>query len=302
MPKISVIMPVYNTIEEYLRIAIESILEQTYTDLELIIVNDGSINNAEDVILSYKDERIRYFKQDNKGVSSARNFGIDQAKGEYVAIADSDDIYDAQRLEKQYIYLSENKEISFLGTSMRINSKQKVIMPKHVCIFDFLSDCNVINATVMFRKTDFDKYNLRYDESLICAEDYDLFARALKVLKGENLEDILFDYRVYDSNTSSSKKRERIISSFLVQDKILNYLTEDKKLQRKLLDLSYTKKRKGKNCFNQIFSIRNLYKNWNKYKLFTILGLEFSVKICSYKKNEDKGRYNAKNFSNNAGL
>lgn len=287
MPKISVIMPVYNTIEEYLRKAIESILEQTYADLELIIVNDGSINNAEDVILSYKDERIRYFKQDNKGVSSARNFGIDQAKGEYVAIADSDDIYDAQRLEKQYIYLSKNKELSFLGTSMRINSKQKVIMQKHVCIFDFLSDCNVINATVMFRKTDFDKYNLRYDESLICAEDYDLFARALKVLKGENLEDILFDYRVYDSNTSSSKKRERIISSFLVQDKILNYLTEDKKLQRKLLDLSYTKKRKGKNCFNQIFSIRNLYKNWNKYKLFTILGLEFSFKIYSYKKNED---------------
>ncbi len=287
MPKISVIMPVYNTIEEYLRKAIESILEQTYADLELIIVNDGSINNAEDVILSYKDERIRYFKQDNKGVSSARNFGIDQAKGEYVAIADSDDIYDAQRLEKQYIYLSENKELSFLGTSMRINSKQKVIMQKHVCIFDFLSDCNVINATVMFRKTDFDKYNLRYDESLICAEDYDLFARALKVLKGENLEDILFDYRVYASNTSSSKKRERIISSFLVQDKILNYLTEDKKLQRKLLDLSYTKKRKGKNCFNQIFSIRNLYKNWNKYKLFTILGLEFSFKIYSYKKNED---------------
>ena len=66
---VSVIMPVYNTKEEYLRSAIESILNQTFTDFELIIVNDGSTNNVEDVVLSYKDERIKYFKQENTEVS-----------------------------------------------------------------------------------------------------------------------------------------------------------------------------------------------------------------------------------------
>ena len=108
-------MPVYNTKEEYLREAIESILNQTFTDFEFIIVNDGSTNNAEDVILSYKDERIVYIKQENQGVSIASNNGWNKAKGEYIARMDSDDVSFPDRLEKQIQFLEDNPEYSLVG-------------------------------------------------------------------------------------------------------------------------------------------------------------------------------------------
>ena len=88
---LSVLMPVYNTKEVYLRASIESILNQTFTDFELIIVNDGSTNNAEEVILSYKDDRIKYFKQENQGIVGALNNAWAKASGKYIARMDSDD-------------------------------------------------------------------------------------------------------------------------------------------------------------------------------------------------------------------
>lgn len=90
-PHISVIMPVYNTAEEYLKISIESVLEQSYGNFELIIVDDGSTNNAKEVISSYKDERIKYVYQENSGQSSARNKGLKLARGKYIFFIDSDD-------------------------------------------------------------------------------------------------------------------------------------------------------------------------------------------------------------------
>ena len=113
--KISVLMPVYNTKEEFLRTAIESILNQTYSNFEFIIINDGSTNNAEDVILSYKDERIVYLKQENKGIVSALNNGWDKASGEYIARMDSDDISLSERFEKQIEFLENNSEYSLVG-------------------------------------------------------------------------------------------------------------------------------------------------------------------------------------------
>ena len=104
---ISVLMPVYNTKEEFLRTAIESILNQTFSNFEFIIINDGSTNNAEDVILSYKDDRIIYLKQENQGIVAALNNGWDRAKGEYIARMDSDDISFPDRFEKQIEYLEK---------------------------------------------------------------------------------------------------------------------------------------------------------------------------------------------------
>lgn len=98
---ISVLLPVYNTKEEYLRECIESILNQTFSNFELLILNDGSTNNVEDVILSYKDSRIKYYKQENLGITSARNKLLTLAKGKYIAIADHDDISTPDRLEKR---------------------------------------------------------------------------------------------------------------------------------------------------------------------------------------------------------
>ena len=284
-PKISVIMPVYNTKEEYLREAIESILNQTYADFEFVIVNDGSTNNAEEVILSYKDDRIVYLKQENQGIVGALNNAWDKSRGEYIARMDSDDISFPDRFEKQVKFLEENSEYSLVGGQARIlGTDKKITCPADVRLLDLLADCQFVHPVIMFRKADFEKYGLRYKEDAKYAEDYLLYARAIKYLKMPNLKDVLIDYRVYPENSSSKNRDIRLRSSFLVQDLILDYMSNDEKIRNEILNIAYKKKSKTNSIIDKIFSIRNLYKNWAKYKMFTILGLEFFVKVKEYYK------------------
>ena len=118
MKKISVLMPAYNA-EKYIGEAIESILNQTYKDFEFIIINDGSIDRTEDIILSYDDPRIIYLKnKENSGIVASLNNGLKQAKGQYVARMDADDISLPTRFEKQLQYMESNQHIFVLGTSL----------------------------------------------------------------------------------------------------------------------------------------------------------------------------------------
>lgn len=284
--KISVLMPVYNTKEEFLRTAIESILNQTYSNFEFIIINDGSTNNAEDVILSYKDERIVYLKQENKGIVSALNNGWDKASGEYIARMDSDDISLSERFEKQIEFLENNSEYSLVGSYAEIIDSNYIIKkPKDILVMDLLADCTFIHPTIMFRKNDFDKYNLRYTNDAPYAEDYLLYVKALRYLKLTNLEEALIKYRVYAENSSSRNRETRVKSSFIVQDLILDYISKDERIRNILLDIAYKQKNKTNNIWERLFSLKNLYKNWVKYKLITILGGEFYLKSKTYVKN-----------------
>lgn len=105
-PKISVIVPVYNT-EKYLHRCIDSILAQTFTDFELLLIDDGSKDNSGTICDEYaaKDSRVRVFHKENGGVSSARNLGLDNAKGEWISFVDSDDYTDSYFLENFELYI-----------------------------------------------------------------------------------------------------------------------------------------------------------------------------------------------------
>ncbi len=281
---ISVLMPVYNTKEEYLRASIESILNQTFTDFEFIIVNDGSTNNAEEVILSYKDNRIKYVKQENQGIVGALNNAWSKASGKYIARMDSDDIAYPERFAKQIKFLEENPEYSLVGSWAKIIPSKNIIkLPQDIKIMDLLADCMFIHPSIMFNKADFEKFNLQYETGFEYAEDYCLYANAVKHLKMTNLQEVLLDYRVYPENSSSKNRNVRIRSSFKVQDLILENLSNDKNLQEKILDLAYLKKRKKNKFTESIFSIKNLYKNWTKYKLVTVFGIEILFKTGEYK-------------------
>lgn len=281
---ISVLMPVYNTKEEYLRASIESILNQTFTDFEFIIVNDGSTNNAEEVILSYKDNRIKYVKQENQGIVGALNNAWSKASGKYIARMDSDDIAYPERFAKQVNFLEENPEYSLVGSWAKIIPSNNVIkLPQDIKVMDLLADCMFIHPSIMFNKADFEKFNLQYETGFEYAEDYCLYANAVKYLKITNLQEVLLDYRVYPENSSSKNRNVRIRSSFKVQDLILENLSNDKNLQEKILDLAYLKKRKKNKFTESIFSIKNLYKNWTKYKLVTVFGIEILFKAGEYK-------------------
>lgn len=105
-PLVSVVMPVYNG-SNYIREAVDSVLAQTYKNIEVIIVNDGSVDNSEEIIKSYKDTRIRYFKKENGGVATALNLAIKNMKGEYFSWLSHDDVYYPDKIEKQIEALSK---------------------------------------------------------------------------------------------------------------------------------------------------------------------------------------------------
>lgn len=280
---ISVLMPVYNTKEVYLRASIESILNQTFKDFEFIIVNDGSTNNVEEVILSYKDDRIKYFKQENQGIVGALNNAWAKASGKYIARMDSDDIAYPERFAKQVKFLEENPEYSLVGSWAKIIPSNNVIkLPQDIKVMDLLADCMFIHPSIMFNKADFEKFNLQYETGFEYAEDYCMYARAVKYLKMTNLQEVLLDYRVYPENSSSKNRDIRIKSSFKVQDLILENLSNDKELQERILDIAYRKKNKVGRLQEKIFSIKNLYKNWTKYKLVTVLGVEILIKVGDF--------------------
>ena len=269
--KISVVMPVYNAKEEYLREAIESILNQTYTDFEFIIVNDGSTNNSEEVILSYKDKRIVYLKQDNQGVAKSLNNGIDIAQGEYIARMDSDDISLPERFAKQVKFLDEHPEISILGSWYETLPGKKTIKAKaNPKYMDFIASNFICHPSIMMRKADLDNHNLRYDPEYK-SEDYDLWSRAVKNMNIYILQEVLVRYRWHEGNLS---REEGVYaeSDRKIRERMLGDLTENKNLQNQLLFLSATQNINFK-PMERIFSMKNFKIAEKKYKAITILGM-----------------------------
>lgn len=110
MQKISVVIPVYN-VEKYLDKCLKSIINQTLEDIEIIVVNDGTEDDSEEIILKYQeiDKRVKYYKKENGGLSDARNYGLEKASGEYISFIDSDDYIEATMLEKMYDNAKQNK-------------------------------------------------------------------------------------------------------------------------------------------------------------------------------------------------
>lgn len=213
MPKVSILMPVYNT-QQYLAEAIDSVIRQTYYDWELIIINDGSTDDSENIILSYKDCRIKYYKNpENKGLIYTRNKMIEYASGIYLAFLDSDDAAYPERLEHQVKFLDRNIDYGLCGTwSEMIDEQGKKI--KNLKLSDqndeirctLLFSSTFIQSSIMIRKELLIKYP--YDEKYPLAEDYDLWCRLSRVCKLSNIPICLTKYRWHSSNISKSKKEE----------------------------------------------------------------------------------------------
>ena len=135
MPKVSIIVPVYNT-ENYIGRCIESILSQSYTDFELILINDGSKDKSADIIKSYKDDRIIFIDNDNNGVSETRNIGIRKAKGEYIQFIDSDDFIDKDML-KDTLDVLESKNADTVITGLYLDIEQNSKVNTSIQTFDY---------------------------------------------------------------------------------------------------------------------------------------------------------------------
>ncbi|RBQ07845.1 glycosyltransferase [Pedobacter miscanthi] len=215
-PRISIVMPCYNA-AKHIAQSIQSILDQTLTDFELIIIDDGSNDKTEIVIRSFKDVRIKYHKLGlNQGNYSARNIGMKLARGKYIAMLDADDIAKIDRLEIQFNFLEKHKSIGCLGglseviddNGELIGKIDRPLSYKEIKV-SFLKDNYLTQSTLMFRSTLIKKHNLRYNERYMYAGDYDFVARMIQLFKVVNLDKVLVQYRIHPSQISSAKKREQ---------------------------------------------------------------------------------------------
>jgi len=228
MPKVSVIIPTYNR-AQYLPQALDSVLAQTYQDFEVIIVDDGSTDNTREIIDNYiqryiyDSSKIRYFHQANKGAASARNAGIQQACGEYIAFLDSDDLWLPQKLVKSLDFICKHGFDWVCVASYRVfdmgchENKKEVRVPNdfldqsktRIDIFKngifFFPRLPLYVGAVMVRKYCFEKVGL-FDEGYKIGEDFDMWFRFAEAGLGCGyLDEPLFIYRVNASSITQSK-------------------------------------------------------------------------------------------------
>ena len=212
MPKVSVLMPVYNTREDHLRQAIESILNQTFTDFEFLILNDASTDpSVESVIKSYDDPRIIYdVNERNLGISESRNRLMDMAHGEYFAVMDHDDISLPERLEKEAAYLDTHPEVGFVCCQAGSPDSSKITdfplddlsIKKSLMVW-----CRLCHPACMLRSSILKKYALQYEKIFFPCEDHALFCRMIPFTEFAVLPEILFLYRCWPGNTSHKYKK-----------------------------------------------------------------------------------------------
>lgn len=223
MPKVTVLMPVYNG-EKYLREAIDSILNQTFTDFEFLIVDDGSTDNSLEIINSYQDTRINPIKNhNNQGLVYSLNRGLALAKGEYIARMDCDDISLPNRLEKQVNFLDNNLDIGIVGSYFILMTKEnKKSYIKTVPVSDLeirykcLFESPFGHPTVIIRREILKKNSLNYDTQLNAIEDYKLWTQILDYTKGANIEIPLVYYRLHSQSISYKYKEDQIKNHVLV--------------------------------------------------------------------------------------
>jgi len=222
-PLISVVMPVYN-VEKYISKAVNSVLEQTFKDFEFIIV-DASDDRTSEKITSIKDERIKYFKLNTKGISIQLNYALGKSSGKYIARMDADDYCHQFRLEEQLKFLENNKNIDLVGTNFSyISEDGKVLRKKklpetHNEIEYWMPVLStILHSTIMTKKGIIEGIG-GYNEELKRAEDIDLFYKLfINGFKVFNLQKNLYYYRTY----SNSKKIEE--TKAVYNELSLNYI------------------------------------------------------------------------------
>jgi glycosyltransferase involved in cell wall biosynthesis len=227
-PAVSVVMPAFNA-AEFLDEAIRSILDQTFRDFELIIINDGSNDDTASILQHYEraDERLRVYHQENKGVISALNRACRLARGQYIARMDADDVSLPHRLERQVDYIEHHPEIGILGTWIsKIGQDGSVVgswcpspNPNALKWKHFFGAC-VCHPAVLMRRSVLEKINY-YRAGSAPIEDEDLWLRASAVTEFGNVPEILFKYRVWNGSTyhrfrkSSGEAQINLLFSFI---------------------------------------------------------------------------------------
>ena len=221
-PAVSILLPVYNG-AEYLRDTLDSLLQQTCHDFELIIIDDGSCDESAQIIQSVNDHRVRFYKQENRGIAATLNRAIELSRGEYLARQDQDDVSLPRRLEKQLSYLVSHRHCGLVGTWAEIVSGTEKTERAHkhaaenYCLkFDLLFDNPFVHSSVMLRKAAVEDVGMySTDPSRQPPEDYELWSRLSRKWEVANIPEVLHVYREIQTSMSRqgvSPFRNRVIN------------------------------------------------------------------------------------------
>ncbi len=217
-PLVSVIMPVFNA-AKHIGESITSILSQSYLNVELIIVNDGSTDGSDGVIRSFTDERIIYRSTPNGGVAAALNTALASATGQLIARQDADDVSLPQRIQEQVALFANNPNIVIAGTWANIMDEERRPIGSHehpttnaAIQFQLLFDVPFVSSSVMFRASALE-FAKGFDGDPRVFEDYDMWSRIARTGHCANIPEALLNYRVVGSGLShtTTNSQERVI-------------------------------------------------------------------------------------------
>ena len=227
MKQVSIIVPIYNK-EKYLKKCIDSVLSQTYPNIEVIVINDGSTDNSENIMKTYNNNIIRYYSRKNYGIGATRNFGLKKATGDYIIFLDSDDCLNDDNAIKYLVNQMENDNLDILICDYEENFNGKIIKNQLISFKptsleekpDLINKINLGPSNKMFKKYLFDNYlfpeNIKYEDFALILK---LFDNAKSIGK---LNKSLFIFnKIKDSETYVVD--EKVYDIFISLDEIRNY-------------------------------------------------------------------------------
>ncbi|MEL1255297.1 glycosyltransferase family 2 protein [Flavobacterium sp. DGU38] len=289
MPYFSIIIPLYNK-ENFIENTLKSVLNQNFTDFEVIIVNDGSTDSSEEKVLQFNDSRVHYYRQKNDGVSAARNYGIEKAKSDYIAFIDADDYWYPGFLGEMFKNIKTCPELKVFSAAIEIETSKSVI-PAHYSIKK-TGDFEVVNyfkgsskrtvlcsSSAIFHKTVFE-HSGSFDTKIKSGEDTDLWIRIGLAYPIHFSWKILARY-TYDPDSLSKKHKITIDSINFYKYQLLEETNPELK---KFLDLNRfslaikSKLIKDKKSFNKLYKQIDLNKLSLKKRLLLRLP-SFLLKI-----------------------
>lgn len=278
---VSVIINCRNS-EKFLRDCIDSVINQSYKNLEIILVDNQSRDNTKRIIHSFKDERIKYFKTNNHiSLGAARNFALSKSNGEFFAFIDSDDLWNRNKILnvisrfKEGVGLVYSDVLYFNETkSFRLYSHRKIYIGN--CFKNLLYDYNLCMSSCVVSKRILNEYKIKFDNNLKVCEDLDFFLKIAYVSKVDYIDEVLTDYRIHDNNLSS-----RFLDLFyeeytITVNNLINFFSLEKKQFIKALEFNYINKSK---FFWKQKKIKEAFSSLSKIKILILYRLFYSILI-----------------------
>jgi len=276
-PLVSVIMNCFNG-EKFLRESIDSVINQTYQNLELIFWDNKSEDESENIFKSYKDPRLKYFcSKEHTPLYRARNLAIEKSQGDFIAFLDTDDLWDKKKLDLQINLFDEN-EVGLVFSNYWLLKKNKKIkkiaiknkLPNGKIYNKLLRNYNVAILTAVIRKSHYLKLKEKFDERFTFIGDFDLFLRLSKICIFKSVQLPLAYYRLHGANLSTvNKNKETMEFDLWIKENVSHF--DDKEVKFLLKNINYRKfinfkiDKKYKECIsiflnskNNLLSIKNL--------------------------------------------